>query len=302
MRILVTGGAGFIGVHLVNALADAGYDVVVLDNLHHASSQNIPSGVKFIRGNVRDRETIRSAMEGCTRVYHLAAQSNVMGAETDGNYSFATNVVGTYYILSCAVELGISRVIFTSSREVYGEVDRLPVTEDHPVNPKNAYGASKVAGEAYLRAFHATHGLEASILRIANVYGPGDRDRVIPLWLDKVAHGKRLELFGGEQILDFIPVDIVVAALLRAGELSLHGIPVNVGSGVGIPLKNLASRIQDLVGAQVEVRLLPARPVEVTHFVADVERMRTTLGVDPPEDPLIHLPALWNLLRADAQH
>ncbi len=301
MRVLVTGGAGFIGVHLVNALADMGYDVVVLDNLHRASRQNILSDVEFIKGDVRDREIVKRAMEGCERVYHLAAQSNVMGAVADVEYSFSTNVVGTYNILSCAVELDISRVIFTSSREVYGEVERLPVAEDQPTAPKNAYGASKVAGEAYCRAFQATYGLEVNVLRIANVYGSGDRDRVIPIWLEKAASGQPLDIFGGQQVLDFIPIDIVVTALLRAGEISLGGIPVNVGSGVGTPLKELASRLQNLAGMHIEAHLLPARSVEVTHFVADVERMRTILGLEPPADPLIQLPALWQLMRAGAR-
>lgn len=299
MRILVTGGAGFIGVHLVEALMDAGYDVVVLDNLHRASMRNIPHGAEFIQGDVRNRGVVCRAMEGCARVYHLAAQSSVMGAVADEEYTFTSNVVGTYNVLACASELSVPRVIISSSREVYGEVERLPVAEDHPMVPKNMYGASKVAGEAYCGAFQATYGLEVNILRLANVYGPGDRDRVIPMWLGKAARGERLDLFGGEQVLDFVAVHLVVDALLRAGETSLNGMPVNVGSGVGTLLKDLVTRIQSLAEACVEVSLLPARSIEVTRFVADVGRMRTILGLEPPDDPLIHLPALWKLTRAD---
>jgi UDP-glucose 4-epimerase len=295
MRSLVTGGAGFIGAHLVAALARAGDEVVVLDNLRRGDKAKIAGleGVRFIEGDIRDRETVRAAMRGATRVHHLAAQSNVLGAVTDSDYSFTSNVIGTYNVLVAARELGVERVVFSSSREVYGEVETLPVAEDRPMNPKNAYGASKVAGEVYCRAFEATDGMDISVLRLANVYGPGDRDRVIPIWLERAARGEDLELYGGEQVLDLMPVSLAVAALRRAGELSLGGRPVNVGSGVGTRLRDLARRIQALPGVAVDVRLLPARTVEVTRFTADVSRMRDVLGLEPPADPLAELPALW---------
>src|SRR5260221_77807 len=298
MQVLVTGGAGFIGKHLVASLLEAGNDVVVVDNLRRANRQAVPAGARFVEGDIRNGEVVRDVMAGCERVYHLAAQSNVMGAVTDVDYSFTSNVVGTYHMLSCAVELGVKRVIFTSSREVYGEVERLPVAEDRLTTPKNGYGASKVAGEAYCRVFEASYGLDVNVLRLANVYGPGDRDRVIPIWLDRAHRGECLELFGGGQVLDFVPVDLVVRALLRAGEMSLDGTPVNVGSGMGTPLKDLAALIQQLPGARVDVSILPARSIEVTRFVADVTRMRAVLGLQPPDEPLANLSTLWDGMRA----
>jgi UDP-glucose 4-epimerase len=298
VRVLVTGGAGFIGRHLVTALLTSGHDVLILDNFRRATRDASPAGATILEGDIRDREVVRSSMANCQRVYHLAAQSSVMGAVIDMEYSFTSNVVGTYHILSCAVERGIGRVVFTSSREVYGEVEQLPVAEDRPTAPKNAYGASKVASEAYCRVFQATYGLEVNVLRLANVYGPGDRDRVIPIWLDRAAHSVPLELYGGQQVLDFVPVDLVVEALLHAGETSLDSMPINIGTGVGTPLKDLAARIQRLPGAHVDVRTLPPRSIEVTRFVADVTRMQGVLGLEPPEDPLLHLPALWDNMRA----
>ena len=302
MRVLVTGGAGFIGKHLVAALLNAGNDVVVLDNLRRGDREVVPTEAEFIKGDIRDRSTLRDAMQNCERVYHLAAQSNVMGAQTDLDYSFTSNVVGTYHVLSCAAELGVRRVVFTSSREVYGEVEQLPVAEDHPTSPKNAYGASKVAGEAYCRVIEATYPLDVNVVRLANVYGPGDRDRVIPIWLDRAAHGENLELFGGQQVLDFVPVSVVVSALLRAGEISLNGTPVNVGSGQGTSLKDLARQIQMLPGAHVKVNVLPARSVEVTRFVADVARMQTVLDLQPPSSVLTQLQALWDVTSSRVQH
>ncbi|HWE63511.1 MAG TPA: SDR family NAD(P)-dependent oxidoreductase [Chloroflexota bacterium] len=298
MKVLVTGGAGFIGAHLVQALAAAGDEVIVLDNLHRGDRGKLvdaerDGAVHVIEGDIRDLAALRGAMSVCARVYHLAAQSNVLGAVADTDYSFTSNVVGTYNVLVAAREAKVERVVFTSSREAYGEVVDLPVAEDRPLNPKNAYGASKAAGEVYCRAFQNTYGLDVSVLRLANVYGPGDRDRVIPIWLDRARRNLDLELYGGEQVIDFVPVDLVVQALRRAGETALHGQPVNVGSGSPITLRELASRIQALPGVTSGLRILPARAVEVTRFVADVARMRALLGLEPPADPLAGLPALW---------
>ncbi len=293
MKILVTGGAGFIGAHLVAAALAAGDEVVALDNMRRGVRAKLSDEARLIEGDIRDRDTVALAMRGAQRVYHLAAQSNVLGAVTDTDYSFTSNVVGTYDVLVAARDAGVERVIFTSSREVYGEVEQLPVAEDRPMNPKNAYGASKVAGEVYSRTFQNTYGLDVSVLRLANVYGAGDRDRVIPIWLDRARRGEDLELYGGAQVLDLVPVDLVVAALRRAAEVSLGGRVVNVGSGVGTPLRDLADRIARLPSREVGLRVLPARSIEVTRFVADVARMRGLLDLAPAVDPLEGLAALW---------
>ncbi len=293
MKVLVTGGAGFIGAHLVVASLAAGDEVVALDNMRRGVRATLPDEARLIEGDIRDRESVALAMRGAQRVYHLAAQSNVLGAVTATDYSFTSNVIGTYNVLGAARDAGVEQVIFTSSREVYGEVERLPVAEDRPMDPKNAYGASKVAGEVYCRTFQNTYGLDVSVLRLANVYGAGDRDRVIPIWLDRARRGEDLELYGGEQVLDLVTVGLVVAALRRAAEVSLGGRVVNVGSGVGTPLRDLANRIARLPSREVGLRVLPARSIEVTRFVADVARMRDLLGLAPPADPLEGLAALW---------
>jgi len=293
MKVLVTGGAGFIGAHLVAAALAAGDEVVALDNMRRGVRAKLSDEARLVEGDIRDRDTVALAMRGVQRVYHLAAQSNVLGAVTDTDYSFTSNVVGTYNVLVAARDAGVERVIFTSSREVYGEVERLPVSEDRPMDPKNAYGASKVAGEVYCRTFQNTYGLDVSVLRLANVYGAGDRDRVIPIWLDRARRGEDLEIYGGAQVLDLVTVALVVAALRRAAEESLGGRAVNVGSGVGTPLRDLADRIARLPSREVGLRVLPARSIEVTRFIADVARMRDLLDLAPPADPLEGLAALW---------
>jgi UDP-glucose 4-epimerase len=286
VKVLVTGGAGFIGRHLVADLVEDGHEVAVLDNLQRGERETVERvAAQFVMGDVRDRAAVVYAAHDVQVIYHLAAQSNVLGAVSDIDYSFTTNVVGTFNVLTVARDLGVERVVFTSSREVYGEVDRLPITEDDALNPKNAYGASKVAGELYSRTFGATYNLDVSILRLSNVYGPGDADRVIPIWLERARQGLNLELYGGDQILDFVPVSVVIRALRRAAATSLQQQPVNVGSGTSITLRELARHIQELFGVAVNLCVLPARSAEVTRFVADVSRMRTILGIQPPADP-----------------
>jgi nucleoside-diphosphate-sugar epimerase len=298
MRCAVTGGAGFIGGHLVDALLSTeGTDVLVLDNLRRGRLANLAKHdghprFRFLPADVRDVEAVHGAMAGAELVYHLAAQSNVMGALSDPRYSFETNVCGTYNVLEAAASAGVRRVVFASSREVYGDALALPVGEQSPLAAKNTYGASKVAGEAYCATFANVFGLETAVLRFANVYGPCDRDRVIPLWLDRAVAGDDLEVYGGDQVIDFVPVRLAVQALLRAADAQIVGQPVNVGSGEGTPLLALAQRIIEVTGSTSEVRILPSRGAEVRRFVADVERMRTVLGLQPPPDPLEALPML----------
>lgn len=299
--VLVTGGAGFIGSHLVDALVARGERVVVLDNMHRGQADfiapHLASGdVTLMQGDIRSDDDVAAAMSGARVVYHLAAQSNVLGAMQDGSYSFTTNVIGTHNVLRAAVEGGVERVVFASSREVYGDAERVPVRETDAIAPKNPYGASKVAGEAYCRAMRYSQGLDVAILRFANVYGPRDTNRVIPRWLDRAFDGRPLSVYGGKQVLDFIHIDIAVRALLHAGD---HGLdePVNVGSGIGTNILDLAERIRAVTGTASEVELLDANDCEVVAFIADVERMRA-LGIEPPSDPLSMLGSLADVALA----
>lgn len=291
MRVLVTGGAGFIGSHLAHALVEAGHDVVVLDNLRRGRRAAVPIAAEFIEGDIRHPDTVLTATSGCEVVFHLAAQSNVMGAMDDVDYSFTSNVAGTLNVLHAAAECGVRRVVFASSREAYGEPEQLPVSEDAPLVARNLYGASKIAAEAYCEAWRGTAGLDTVVLRFANVYGPGDSGRVIPLWLARAVRGEDLELYGGAQVLDFVHVDVAVKALIAAMKPGVQG-PINVGSGQGTALRDLAARILALTGARSRLVLRPPRGPEVVRFVADVRRMRTVLGIEPPADSLAGLDAM----------
>jgi nucleoside-diphosphate-sugar epimerase len=268
--------------------------IVVLDNLHRNLHRAVPGqfaeGVEFRETDIRDRTAVDNAMDGCEVVFHLAAQSNVMGAVADADYAFSSNVAGAYHVLQAALKAGVKRLVFTSSREVYGDPKRVPVRETAPLRPKNAYGTSKVAGEVYC-GLAALEGLDTAVLRLANVYGPGDRDRVIPLFADAAAAGEPLTVFGEGKILDFVWIGTVVDALVKAGlgRRSIRG-PVNVGSGKGVTIAELAQRVVQLSHSSSPVRIVPERDQEVGRFVADITRAKRLLGIEEPDDSLWGLP------------
>lgn len=320
MSIVVTGGAGFIGRHLVERLTASGAafgaggsPVVVVDNLRRGSRESLEpliarGAVRLLESDVRDTDALARAMRGAEFVFHLAAQSNVMGSEDDPDYTFTTNVVGTQNVLQAASAAGVRRVVFSSSREIYGQPASIPVAETAPLAPKNAYGGSKAAGEMLCRVAAERCGLEIVSLRLANAYGSGDSGRVIPLWLDRAARGEDLLIYGGTQVLDFIWVGDIVSALVRAalvpriifaaaGILPQAQAPeglfvaLNVGTGRGTAIAALADRVRDAVGRPVQTQVLPARSAEVERFVPNVTLMRRTLGLRPAP-PLAHLPAL----------
>jgi UDP-glucose 4-epimerase len=271
--------------------------IVVFDNLHRGRLANLAQHVasprlSIIQGDVRNADAVNETLRDANVVYHLAAQSTVMGAVEDLDYSFSTNVVGTFNVLRAASRVGVRRVVFASSREVYGEPIELPVDEGQPLLAINFYGASKVMGEAYCRAFRRANGLNTVILRLANAYGPRDYGRVIPQWVSQATAGEDLTVYGGKQVLDFVWIGQVVEALMRTEDLEGPMPPINIGSGTGTRIVDLARRIRLMAGSRSQIQLVPARAVEVVQFVARIDRMRQLLHVEPSADPLAHLPEM----------
>lgn len=228
---------------------------------------------------------MRDAFRGCEVVFHLAAESTVMGSVKDPLYAFEANVAGTFNVLAAAKAAGVRRVVFTSSREVYGEPCRLPVSEDAPLCPNNGYGTSKAAAEIYCRAA-ASEGLEITVLRLANVYGSGDHGRVIPLFINAALSGQPLRIFDPEKTLDFVWIDTVIDALIAAATGPWVAEPVNIGSGKGCKLVEVAERIVNLCHSPSSIEVLAGRPAEVVRFVADISRARELFGTVSPDDPL----------------
>jgi UDP-glucose 4-epimerase len=278
-------------------LADSHAQVVVLDNLSRGRLSNLARHqadprLQIVEGDIRDAALVTETVRGADLVFHLAAQATVMGAVQDLDYSFTTNVVGTFNVLRESAAAKVGRVVFASSREVYGEPIELPVDEGQPLLAINFYGASKLVGEAYCRAFRRASGLDTVILRISNAYGPRDYGRVIPLWVDQAASGIDLQVYGGKQVLDFVWVDQVVDAMLSAANSDGALPPINVGSGTGTKLMDLARRIRLLSGGRGQIQIVSARPMEVVQYVARIDRMRQLLGIEPPADPLFNLDKL----------
>lgn len=287
-RVLVTGGAGFIGSLLVERLVAAGAEVVALDNFYRGSRKSLAecTGAQVMEGDIRCASHLAEAMDGVDTVFHLAAQSQVRTALKDPRYCFETNVGGTFSVLEAAKAARVRHLVFTSSREVYGEANDVPVAEDSPLNAKNGYGLSKVAGELYCRQYSGD--FEVSILRLSNVYGPRDFGRVIPIFMSQALAGEPLVLFGGRQVCDFVWVGTVVQMLLKTGLHRVRG-PVNIGSGRPVSLQQLAERIVCLTGSASELQFQPEISAEVTRFVADIARATQQLGLSTPADPLFGL-------------
>lgn len=295
LRILVSGGAGFIGSHLVDRLVEqCDCEVIVADNLQRGRLKNLSrsiDAIKFCLTDVRDDKEVANAVSSCDLVYHLGAQSNVIDAEQDPEYAFAANCTGTVNVLGAALKAGIRRVVFTSSREVYGDVNSVPVVESTPLNPKNIYGITKRDGESSCVDFQK-QGLQVAILRLANVYGPRATHGVIPRFIKNARMKLPLLLYGGGQVLDFVWIDSVVTALIRSGLGPYVAEPLNIGNGRGISIAQLAERVVEITNTESEIVTAPARAIDVKQFVADNTRARAALQFTPSPDPLLELPML----------
>jgi UDP-glucose 4-epimerase len=291
-KIVVTGGAGFIGSHLVDRLlAEKRAEVVALDNLSRGRLQNLQrhranARFEFCQGDVRDEVAVADVVRGANVVFHLAALSTHSDTASDLDSLFTTNVVGTFNVLRAAARYDVGRVVFASCRRVYGEPIGLPVDEDHPLLTVDVEGASKISGEAFCRAFRRTHGLQTIVLRLADIYGPRDSGRGIANWVERSAAGQDLSVHGGKQVADYLWVDLAVEAFVRAATLDGPLPPINVGSGTGTRVVDAARRVARLAGGRGQVRLLPDGATGVTRFIANVDRMRQLLQIEPPLDPL----------------
>jgi UDP-glucose 4-epimerase len=273
MRALVTGGAGFIGSHLVDALLARGDEVHVVDDLSTGSRGNLPPAATLHEIDVRDEALERVAGElGPEVVFHLAAQTDVRTSVERPGLDAEVNVIGTVRVLEAARARG-ARVVFTSSGgAIYGECDR-PAREDDAARPLSPYGASKFAGEQYLATWNRLYGAAHAACRLANVYGPRQlptlEGGVIAIFLDRLRDGQETRIFGdGNQTRDFVFVDDVVRALIAAAASSGGGV-YNIGSGVATTIGELHRMCGEIAGVEREPRYEAARPGDLRHSVID---------------------------------
>jgi UDP-glucose 4-epimerase len=276
MRAMVTGGAGFIGSHLVDAFLARGDEVHVVDNLSTGSRANLASAATLHELDIRDPalEQLAARIRPDV-VFHLAAQADVRTSIERPAFDAEVNVVGTVRLLEAARAAG-ARVVFASSGgAVYGECER-PASEDDEPHPLSPYAASKLAGEAYLATWNRLHGADHVTCRLGNVYGPRQlptlEGGVVAIFLDRMRDGQEAEIYGdGEQTRDFVYVGDVVAALLAAAASS-GGAAYNVGSGVGTTIRELHRLCAETAGVTQEPRFAAARPGDLRHSVLDPAR------------------------------
>jgi nucleoside-diphosphate-sugar epimerase len=297
MRVLVTGGAGFIGSNLVDALVERGDDVRVLDNFSTGNRANLErSEAEIVEGELRSYERVHAAMRGIEVVYHLGALGSVPRSVQDPLTSSAVNVEGTLNVLLAARDEGVRRVIFSSSTSVYGSSRDLPTSESTPPDPISPYGVAKLAAERYCVSFARVYPFETVVLRYFNVFGPRQDPRsqyaaVVPLFITAIAAGEPVTIFDdGDQSRDFTYVDNVVAANLQAAAADgVSGRIFNVSAGQPATVNELADTIGRLLNKPVERRYLPPRAGDLRDSWADVSEARGALGYEanvPLEDGL----------------
>jgi len=290
-RVLVTGGAGFIGSHLVRALLERGDEVRVLDNFstgNRANLEGLERDVEVIEGELRSYERVHNAVRGCELVFHQGALPSVPRSVQDPLTTAAVNVEGTLNVLLAARDEGVRRVVFASSSSVYGNQDALPLSEQARPDPISPYGVAKLAAERFCVSFSRVYPLETIVLRYFNVFGPRQDPRseyaaVVPRFIVEVAAGRPLPVYGdGEQRRDFTYVaNVVEANLLAADAPDGNGAVVNVATGQAVSVNELADAIGRVLGRAVERRYLPPRPGDVRASWANVSAARALLGWKP---------------------
>lgn len=312
MKYLVTGGAGFIGSHIVDALVANGHDVVVLDNLssgHRENLADVIARIEFIQGDVRDAEACLKTAKGCDGIFHEAALVSVPDSINRPRDNHDINITGTLNILEAARASGVKRVVFASSAAIYGDNPELPKRETMLPEPKSPYALAKLAGEHYLKVYAECFGLETIALRYFNVFGPRQDPSsmysgVISIFSERIAKGLPITIYGdGQQTRDFISVADVVQANLLAmqvgcqksevkGQRSVQPLAThhlspatfsvfNVATGKAMSLLELLDTLEAITGKKVPRSFAPARPGDIQHSLADISKARKVLGYNP---------------------
>ncbi len=288
---LVTGGAGFIGSHLVEALVERGQRVRVLDDFSTGRWDNlrtVAGEIEVVEGNVADPHIASHAVAGCNYVFHLAAISSVQASLEDPQGTHRVNAGGTWNVLNAAREAEVQGVVFASSAAVYGDHTALPLQERLAPHPLSPYAADKVAGEMYCRALHASYGLPTAALRFFNVYGPRQDPNspysgVISIFAARMARGERPIIFGdGKQTRDFVYVtDVIQAMLLACEQEGASGGVFNIAGGLQTSVLRLAEELNRALGTKLNPDFGPAREGEVRFSQGDTSRARQMLGWEP---------------------
>lgn len=287
--MVVTGGAGFIGSHVVDRLVAIGAETVVLDDLSVGSRENLvdaeAAGATLVVGDVRDRDTVAATLAGAAAVIHMACD-NLRASLGAPAHTHDVNATGTLTVCLAAIEASVERLAYVSSSEAYGTARTIPMAEDHPLEPTTVYGASKAAGELYAQACLRTYGLPSLVIRPFNSYGPrehasGTSAEVIPKFVTRIAAGEAPIIFGdGSQTRDFTWVEETAAGIVAATSSDeMIGDTVNIAFGRGASIAEVCAHLLDILDAQ---ELQPVfderRPGDVDHHYADTSKAKRILG------------------------
>jgi UDP-glucose 4-epimerase len=290
MKYLVTGGAGFIGSHVVAALRARGAEAVVLDNLSTGLEANVPGGIAVTNGHAGDGEILDELLPGCAGIFHLAAVSSVQASLDQPVAVHEDNLTATLALLEAARRHGVKRFVFSSSAAVYGDTNGEQAHEAVKPNPLSHYAVQKLASEYYCQVYARVYGLETVCLRYFNIFGPRQRadspySGAIARFLDAAREGRPFTIFGdGSQTRDFCPVANVAAANFAAATLpsdGLAGSTFNIGSGSSVSISEVVDTIREIFPEMPEPQYGPARVGEVPHSRADIARAREKLGYEP---------------------
>jgi len=290
MKYLVTGGAGFIGSHVVAALREHGADVVVLDNFSTGLEDNVPDGADMNNGHAGDGALLDELLPGCQAIFHLAAVSSVQASLDQPGAVHDDNLTATLALLEAARKHGVKRFVFSSSAAIYGDTNGAEAHEAMKPNPLSHYAVQKLASEYYCQVYARVYGLETVCLRYFNIFGPRQRadspySGAIARFLDAAKEGRAPAVFGdGSQTRDFCPVANVAAANVAAATrpaLDVAGGIFNIGSGNSVSIREVVDAIREIFPEMPEPQHGPARAGEVPHSRADISRARAKLGYTP---------------------
>jgi UDP-glucose 4-epimerase len=295
VRALVTGGAGFIGSHIVEALLARGDEVTALDNLATGKRENLAEGAKLVEGDIRTDAGAACDPARPEVVFHLAAQADVGTSVERPDYDADVNVLGTLRVLEAARRHGAQVVFSSTGGAIYGECER-PAREDDERRPVSPYGTSKLAGEEYLATWNRLHATRHVALRFANVYGPRQLSKleggVVAIFMERLASGDEVQIYGdGEQTRDFVFVGDVVRAMLAATEA--RGGTFNVGTGVETSVNELFETCRRIAGSEARAEHAPPRPGDLLRSVLDAGRAERELGWRPAHDLEQALSETW---------
>lgn len=301
MKVIITGGAGFIGSHLAEHLLAAGHSVRIVDNLSTGKRENLPTHpqLDFVLGDIRDQGLVLEVTAGVDAIVHLAAVASVQASVDDPIGTHETNFDGTLHLLEAARKNNIRRFLYASSAAVYGDNPRLPLPEDEIPNPLSPYAVDKLAGEYYLRFYHAKFGIETSAFRFFNIFGPrqdpsSPYSGVISIFIERVRHRAAVTVFGdGRQTRDFVYVGDLAALLAQAlARPQTVGQVINVGRGKQCSLIDLLEALEKLTGKTIERRFESARLGDIVHSRADTTKLLRLFGKLPATDMLTGLGAI----------